>query len=180
MLTFGPIERQRGVTLIELMIAMAIFALLLGFGVPSYRDWIQSSQIRTAAQSILDGLQLARTEAVRRNSSVQFQLTSLPATSWTVQDVNAAQVIQSRAGTEGTPNAQASLNPTAGTNPVTFNGLGRVTSAGVTISVTNPSGGACQSAGGGMRCLNVVVPVGGQIRLCDPALPSSNPQSCSY
>ena len=64
-----PAARQRGLTLIELMIGVVITGILLAMGVPSFASWLQSSQIRTAAGSILDGLQLAHAEAIRRNTT---------------------------------------------------------------------------------------------------------------
>lgn len=64
---------QQGLTLIEIVIAMALGATLLGMAVVSFREWIQNAQIRTAAESIQNGLQLARAEAVRRNNQVRFQ-----------------------------------------------------------------------------------------------------------
>ena len=67
---------QRGVTLIELMIGLAIVALVLFVAVPSFGIFLQNSQIRNAAGSVLDGLQLARNEAIRRNSPVRFQFVS--------------------------------------------------------------------------------------------------------
>ena len=48
---------QRGVTLIELMIGLAIVALVLFVAVPSFGIFLQNSQIRNAAGSVLDGLQ---------------------------------------------------------------------------------------------------------------------------
>jgi type IV fimbrial biogenesis protein FimT len=65
-----------GVTLIELMIAIAIIGILLLAGLPEASRWIQNTRIRTAAESISNGLQLARGEAVRRNAPVAFVLTS--------------------------------------------------------------------------------------------------------
>lgn len=162
-----------GVTLIELMIGIAILGLLLTLGLPSYARWIQSSQIRTAAESVQNGLQLARTEAVRRNSPVNFTLNG---NNWSV--MANATTIQSRNATEGSPNAVI----TAPANPftVTFNAFGRATAGGgTTLNVTNPTGGACEAAAGTMRCLNITVQAGGAVRLCDPALPATNPQSCS-
>jgi type IV fimbrial biogenesis protein FimT len=55
---------------------------------------------------------------------------------------------------------------------VVFNGLGRtdLAAGALTIQVTNPTGGVCVAASGPMRCLNVVVQPGGQIRMCDPAI----------
>jgi type IV fimbrial biogenesis protein FimT len=67
---------QRGVTLIELAIVLAVVALLYSLAAPSFTVWIHSAQIRTAAESMQNGLQLARAEAIRRNRSVYFWLSS--------------------------------------------------------------------------------------------------------
>ena len=163
-----------GVTLIELMVAIAVLAILLAVGLPAYREWIQNTQLRTAAESVLNGLQLARAEAVKRNSPVTFAVSG---NNWSVTD-SLGQPIQSRSGGEGSKNAVIAATP-AGTTAVTFTGMGRTTAgANVTFAVTNPVGGDCQTAGGPMRCLNIVVMVGGQTRLCDPRLPSTDPQGC--
>ena len=50
--------------------------ILFIMGVPSFKNWIQNAQIHTATEAIQNGLELARAEAVRRNSLVRFQLTS--------------------------------------------------------------------------------------------------------
>jgi type IV fimbrial biogenesis protein FimT len=73
-----PISRRKQLafSLIELMITIAILVLLLALGAPGFSLWIKNSQIRTAAESIQNGLQLARGEAVRRNSAIRFQLTT--------------------------------------------------------------------------------------------------------
>lgn len=166
---------QDGVTLIELLIGIAILGILLAMGLPSYAAWLQSTQIRTAAESIQNGLNLARGEAVRRNTAVSFTVTG---NNWNVAVVNPATPIQSRNSAEGSPNAVI----TAPANPytVTFNSFGRTTAGGgATINITNPTGGACESASGPMRCLNVVVQIAGQVRMCDPQLAAPNPQSCS-
>lgn len=168
---------QQGVSLIELMIGLVVLGVLLALGVPSYATWIQNSQVRAAAESVANALQLARAEAVRRNSLVSFTLTG---NNWSVDIVNPAQNIQSRNNNDGSPHAVIASTQ----NAVTYNGLGRIVpvpAAPITINVTNPTGGACQSASGSVRCLNVVVLASGQARLCDPALTTSaptNPQSC--
>lgn len=69
-------RQKAGFTLIELVITLAVLAILLAFGLPSFSTWTQNSQIRTAAGAIQNGLQLARSEAVRRNAPIRFQLTS--------------------------------------------------------------------------------------------------------
>ena len=67
---------SRGVTLIELMIGLAIFALLLGLGLPSLTAWLANSRVRTAAEGLQAGLAIARSEAMRRNQNVEFLVTN--------------------------------------------------------------------------------------------------------
>ncbi|MBI3525652.1 MAG: GspH/FimT family pseudopilin [Betaproteobacteria bacterium] len=198
---------QRGVTLVELMISLVIGAVLLSLGVPSFMSWIQNSQIRTAAEAIQNGLQLARVEAVRRNAPVRFQLVTnvtascalapvSPSTtsgSWAVSqddpsaacnippsETTAPRIIQVRNTAEGSPNAVVTAETLS---LIIFNGLGRVTPVppgNLDFNITNLTGGNCIGAtiAGPMRCLRVSVSTGGQIRMCDPAKPSSDPQGC--
>ena len=63
-------------SIVEIMVAMAIVLALLGLAAPNFASWIQSSQIRTAADGILNGLQLAKSEAVRRNTPISLYLTT--------------------------------------------------------------------------------------------------------
>jgi type IV fimbrial biogenesis protein FimT len=196
-------QRTYGFTLIEMMITLAVFALLLMVGLPSMTIWLQNQQIRTSAEGLQAGLHLARAEALRRNAPVRFQLVdTLTAacvlanngTNWIVSladptglcdvdpsDIAAPLAIQKRSGTEGTPNAVVSaVNGAAAATTVTFNGLGRTTGlAPITqIAVTNTSGGLCQPAGP-MRCLQLNISSGGQVRMCDPTVTDlTDPRLC--
>ena len=49
-------------TLIEMLIGLVILGVLMALGVPSFFAWLQSTQVRNAAESIQNGLQLARAE----------------------------------------------------------------------------------------------------------------------
>lgn len=73
---------QRGVSLIEMMVAVTILAILVMLGIPSYQQWILNTRIRTVTESIQNGLRLARNEASQQARYVRFQLNS--ATSWQV------------------------------------------------------------------------------------------------
>ncbi|RZL01465.1 MAG: prepilin-type N-terminal cleavage/methylation domain-containing protein [Rubrivivax sp.] len=70
--------RQRGFSMIEIVVTMVILGLLLSAALPSGVAWIRNMRIRSTAESIQSGLQRARTEAVRRNTSVSFWLVSTP------------------------------------------------------------------------------------------------------
>jgi len=61
---------QRGMTLIELMVAVTIGALLLAIGVPAMGQWIRASRMTTAANNVLLAAQFARTEAIKRRVPV--------------------------------------------------------------------------------------------------------------
>lgn len=88
----SPSHQQRGVSLVESMMTIAVIAIMLAVGVPAMAVWMKNNQIKSSAQNLLTGLQLARGEAVRQNARVLFQLTDSgtpdkPATgvpTWTV------------------------------------------------------------------------------------------------
>lgn len=63
-------RRVRGFTLIELIITVVIFAIVVGFAIPSFRGLLQSNRSVSQANEMLTGLQLARSEAVRRGQMV--------------------------------------------------------------------------------------------------------------
>jgi type IV fimbrial biogenesis protein FimT len=159
-----------GMTLIELLIGFVIVGVLLALGVPTFTAWLQNLQVRNAAESVFNGLQLARASAVQRNKSVTFTMAG-PDSSWavTIDTPSAleAATVQARSAAEGTPNAVIATTAPA----ITFNGLGATNlGAAAIIQVTNPTGGVCGAGGAGttMRCLNVTVSVGGQIKMCEP------------
>lgn len=204
-MTFARKKRSTlGFSLIELMITLAMLALLLALGMPGMSEWIKNTKIRTTAEAIQNGLQLARGEAVRRNALIRFQLTdtvlngcslSTTGTNWIVSYDNpegicgaaklneafavsdtgnnpAPRIIQVRPAEEGSANVQT----VATSHTIIFSGLGRA-DADSTIDVV-PGQGTCKKDGGTSRCLRVVVTNGGQIRMCDPALPSGDTQKC--
>jgi type IV fimbrial biogenesis protein FimT len=197
-------------SLIEVMIGLTIMAFLMMIGLPNMAVWLNNSQIRTTGETMLAGLTLARTEAVKRNQIVRFSMVdnltagcvvSAAGKNWVVSLDNPTgacdaapgepdpldpppRILQTRSGDEGTPRTVIAATP-AGI--VHFNGLGRLTSPGGVanisqIAISNPVGGACENpdgTGGPMRCLRIDISVGGEARMCDPAVTNvTDPRIC--
>ncbi|WP_332740317.1 GspH/FimT family pseudopilin [Hydrogenophaga sp.] len=66
----GAPLRQRGVTMIELMVGVVILAILLAVAVPSFQSAIASSRLTTTTNDLVSALSAARSEAIRRGSRV--------------------------------------------------------------------------------------------------------------
>lgn len=164
---------HRGFSLIELMIGIAIMAILLGVAVPSFQTWLQNIQIRNAAESVANGLQRARAEAVARNTNIAFTLGTNSA--WAINVVTPASEIESRLATEGSANVTRTVLP-ANATTITFNNLGQVAgNADASESLTQVD----LAATGGSQNLRVTIGVGGNARMCDPSLTvATNPRGC--
>lgn len=80
--------RAGGFTLVELMVTIAVLAILLMIGVPSFSGVIASNRLSTGANELVASLQLARMESMRRNTRVIVcrsadQATCSTGTTWT-------------------------------------------------------------------------------------------------
>lgn len=56
---------ESGFTLTELMVTLAIMAIVTTIALPSFRDTIQRNRVVTANNEVVGGISLARTEAIR-------------------------------------------------------------------------------------------------------------------
>jgi type IV fimbrial biogenesis protein FimT len=61
----------RGFTLLELMVTVAVLAILVTVGVPSFRTLIQNNRVTTQTNELVTALNVGRTEAVKRGRNVQ-------------------------------------------------------------------------------------------------------------
>lgn len=63
----------KGFTLIELMIAITILAIILVVGVPSFQTSIQNNRLITNANGLISAMMIARNEAIKRGVDVQIR-----------------------------------------------------------------------------------------------------------
>lgn len=165
---------QRGVTLIEMMIALVITAVLILVAMPSFSAWMANAQIRNAAEAVLNGMQFARTQAIQLNTPVQFELTG--ATTWTVTRVSDGEELQRREE-EGSANATSDVQPDDATI-LTFNGMGWIVpNDDGSDSITQVDVDSSLDVDG-ERPLRVTVAPGGALKMCDPAVAAPDPRVC--
>jgi type IV fimbrial biogenesis protein FimT len=198
------VSAPRGFSLIELMVTMTILAFALMMGAPTFSSWIQNLRLRSSAESVVAGIQFAKSEAVARNSLVRFQFTSsmdsscaLSSTSafWVVNidpdpttlaghcDVAASNapaaspfIVRKHDGAPGPAGMQVN---SGGVTSITFNGLGRLNPpTAVVVSITGQNATDCAAAGGPVTCLQVTVSASGEVRMCNPKFALPDPQGC--
>ena len=191
-------SRERGFTLIELMVTISLLGVLLGLAAPSFSLWTRNAQVRTVSDALQGGARQAQTEAVRRNRQVVFFLSNdagcnastAPAVNgnfWAIRTVpltagDPAETV--RCGNLADSSRGVSLTgPTA----ICFNSMGRQVAnaspgAGTATCALDVSGLSSYdlAALGSDRPLRVLVTVGGQVRQCDPArtLSATAPDGC--
>lgn len=159
-------QTESGVTLIELIITITVVGVLLVMGMPSFFEWSTNLRIRTVSESVLNGLRVARTEAVRRNADMMFVIGAAEPT-WQVLRNDTLEVI-SRSEFGNTP-IVTQLSP-ANTVAVTFGPMG--------ITKNNPDGSPPIAqidltvpetllSAANTRNLRILIS-GGLVKMCDP------------
>ena len=172
-------RRQFGFTLIELMIGIVVLAVLVSLSMPMFREWMASTQIRNASDALLNGVQLARTEALRRNKNVEFRLGNN--SDWEVWQAAPAIQIQVRGSQEGQTDVAVVAPTPGGAAKVTFSPMGGVvTNLDATSTLQQLDITPATGAPTGVRPLRVVIPNSGAARMCDPGsdLKSTDTRRC--
>lgn len=191
--------------MVEMAVTLAVLGILMASAMPSLGDWMANARIRNTAESIHEGVQKARAEAVRRNQSVTFWLvttadpkvlsddctTSSSSGSWVVSitdptskcsvaasPTTAPQIVAARAvgsGGEGVSVVATQRDGTAGPTSITFNSFGQVANA-TPIGVISVNDGAADST---RRKYKVMISSGGRSLVCDEAVTdATDPRIC--
>lgn len=173
---------SRGVTLMELLVAITLGFILIMLAVPAYNTWTTDAEVSSAASSIADGLRSANAEAIKQNTAVEFVLT--PATGWVARVAPAGPpptppgpTVKLDQFAEGAKRAGFTITP-AGADRVTFNALGGTEA--VNADASAPIDSIDVTASGASRPLRVLIGVTRNgIKVCDPrfAYPA-DPKGC--
>ena len=171
--------KLRGLTVIELMVTVAIMAILLVVGVPSFNDFLAKGRLVGAAEALAQDLQLARSEALRSNAPVTLSLSS--GNAWCYGSVPGATACNCNTASACTLRQVGRADyrgvtmgaPTFAGNAVTFTAHQGLANAGtVDFTFTQPTAGNPNAA------LRVSLGAGGQVSVCSTAGAVSHIPAC--
>lgn len=73
-------RRIKGFTLVEMMVTIAVLAIIIGIATPSFVDMMRQNTVRSQANELLALMHFARSEAIKRRVNVTVNLT--PGKGW--------------------------------------------------------------------------------------------------
>ena len=141
-------RKDKGFTLVEMMVVIAIMAIVSAIAVPNYISFASGMKLRSVSRDLYSTLHKTRMDAIRQNARWAVRFNS--AASYQVIDCG----IDNRCGTADDDNSGASIRtPTnmsqyAGVNMTSFPGIVEFypdgTSSGGTINFGNSAGHTSQ------------------------------------
>jgi prepilin-type N-terminal cleavage/methylation domain-containing protein len=115
---------ERGFSLLEMMTALIVFGILLGFGIPSYHSYAQTQKLRGTSENLVQTINLQRSRAMATGQNVVINFNTAAPAGWTVMS-------QGRRNQMALPKgiSYASANPAS----LTLMRDGRVSASGLVV-----------------------------------------------
>jgi len=136
--TASLLDRQRGFTLIEVIVVMAIMGVVSAIGIPAFSDWREKQAVRSATQALIAHLKQARIKAVADNRSVSISFTQ---TSYTFDADTTGNGSCGLCKNEAVSFSQFANNLTISSAATrTFSSRGTANSGNITIATTTIDG----------------------------------------
>lgn len=135
-------HKQQGFTLAEMLVVVAVLGILAAIAAPNLADMVRKQRIKTASFDVFSTLNLARSEAIKRNRSVTVRPTSSDwSRGWQIAD-SAGNVIKEQPGW-----SDLTLS---GPGQIIFTSNGRVSGSAAQFSLS-----ARDVAAGDKRCIEL-------------------------
>lgn len=162
-----PDNNNAGFTLVELMVTVAVVAILLTIGIPAFQSTLDKRRLVGAAEQLQADLQYARSEAIKRNVRVYVSFTT--GTDWcygiaTIPACNCGIANSCQLQADGVDKVVSASGFRGVSLTETFDGVDtdfeprRGTADNGTASLTSSIGQA-----------NVVVSQLGRVKICSPS-----------
>lgn len=166
--------RQPGFTIIEMMVVIAILAILVALAAPAMSDFIEKRRLIGAAEELYSQLQFARSEAIKQSTNMRVNVNG---GAWCLGITDAAADCDCTAAAGAADACSITMDNTAvlkvvagstfpGTALATtqanfvFDGVrGTVLAGGGTLTLTSPKGWE----------LRVITSTLGRVRMCSPS-----------
>lgn len=152
---------QRGLTLVELMVGLAIGTFLMLSAGPYFSDYIANSKLREGGNLLYAEALLAQSEAVKRNTTVRLETSGQQILVIDRTSTAAPVTLRTRTLNGAVTAPSATIDFGSEGRPVPFG-----TAGSVNLSM---SGVTCS---GDYRCPGLRVDAGGAVRLCGNHLAS--------
>jgi type IV fimbrial biogenesis protein FimT len=154
--------RHRGLTLVELMVAITIASFLVVAGAPYYADYTNNSRLREGGVSLQTEALFAQSEAIKRNRVVRLTTSGSTLQVLEANDPTAMTLLRQRTLAGGVTAATATVDFTPRGYPVNRAVSPSVDFVAASIDLSL-AGVTCSST---QRCPGLRVDAGGGIRLC--------------
>ena len=97
---FWKIFRNRkGFTMTEVVVVLSVLGIMTAISVPSYISWLPRHKLQTSVRQIYDDLNLAKMQAVRRNTDLCITFNTAAETYTVFLDLNSNAIQDDGAGT---------------------------------------------------------------------------------
>lgn len=146
-------RRPRGLTLIELLIALAIAGVLVAAASPFFGDFQRNSRLRESGNTVFTEALMAQGEAIKRNTVVRLSTNGTVVQVIDLTDLAAPLVLRERRLAEGVSSETATVD---------FSSNGQALGVGGSIDLSY-NGFTCSTE---LRCPGLRVDGGGAVRLC--------------
>lgn len=123
-----PAVANRGFSLVEMLVTVAIFGILLAFAAPAVQEMIAGQRVRNAATELYESLIYARSEAIKRAENVTFVTDGFVA-GWDIETASEADPIRVQG-----PFDNVTFDPADA--DIAFNRLGRLTGSAVEVEIS--------------------------------------------